>query len=67
MSGRPEIIASESLTAEQHSQDWQIEHPEIGGDGRSAYLRLRLDSVNAEGVIQVAYTNPVRILAAPSP
>ena len=64
-SGFPEVIEAQILEAGSDAVVWSIARPTVGADQRSMYLRLRVRSTVADGMQAMAYSNAVRVFAAP--
>jgi len=62
VSGKPESVARGVIGAGTSAFDWAPTALVAGEDGRSAYFRARVTARSSTGDIQVAYTNPIRIL-----
>ncbi len=60
--GRPEILAQGNLSASQDSYRLSLKQIRAGEDGKSAYFRVRVRKLLADGGELLAYTNPIRVL-----
>ncbi len=64
-SGAPEVIATETLAADVSASRWTIAAPVFNAATQSAYLRVRVRSVDSTGTGQLALSNPIRMFAPP--
>ncbi len=60
-SGTPERIFAATLPANRENLGWMLPRLHPGGDGRSAYFRLRIRLKKPDGPDLMAYTNPIRV------
>ncbi len=61
-SGVPERIFAATLPANREYLGWTLPRLRPGGDGRSAYFRLRIRRKVDDGPDLMAYTNPIRVI-----
>ena len=61
-SGKPELLHSKQLPADENRVDWVLDDAVAGADGRSVYLRLRVRKPVEGGPDLMAYTNAIRVI-----
>jgi len=61
-SGKPELLHSKELLADENRVDWVLDDAVAGVDGRSVYLRLRIRKPVDDGPDLMAYTNAIRVV-----
>jgi hypothetical protein len=61
-SGKPELLHSKQLLADEYRVDWVLDDAVAGADGRSVYLRLRVRKSVEDGPDLMAYTNAIRVV-----
>lgn len=61
-SGAPEKIFAATLPPNRNSLGWTLSELHPGGDGHSAYFRLRIRLKKTDGPDLMAYTNPIRVI-----
>lgn len=61
-SGKPEMLLSKEILADENRVDWTLENAVPGADGRSIYVRLRVRKPVADGPDLMAYSNAIRVV-----
>ena len=61
-SGKPELLFSQSLLADESRVDYTLTDSVAGSDGDSAYFRVRIRKVVEDGADLMAYTNAIRVV-----
>lgn len=60
--GKPELLHQVTLGPKDTEAYWEAPATLPGGDGRSAYVRVRVRGQDANGAVLMAYANPIRVV-----
>ena len=60
--GRPELVAAVQLSPQDEKVEWTFTDLTPGGDGISAFFRIRVRKRVDDGPDLMAYSNPVRVI-----
>ncbi len=60
--GRPELVAAVQLSPQDEKVEWTFTDLTPGGDGISAFFRIRVRKRVEDGPDLLAYSNPVRVI-----
>ena len=60
-SGKPELLSTQRLAAGEEMTSWRFDNLVPGGDGSSAYYRVRVRKQQADAPDLLAYSNPIRV------
>ena len=59
--GKPELLGSTTIQANEQTAKWNFSNLQAGGDGKSVYFRIRVRKPVKDGPDLMSYSNPIRL------